>query len=248
MGDEWKGAFSTICSGDIASQRDAFLKRFTLQFSNQGLEAKEVVKLGYSAADMFIEKSKNGNGKNLQYAGVEFGDVYTEFCGENMTFVQRKKTFAPFDLDNNGLIDLAEFLLYYYRDKIVAGYKDRHDVTDVDNEAEALMKEMNESALYVDPKLESAVLGLAKLAKSYEESVEAAKKEAQEGGGVKKVQLGGNLKKLENKYEEDKKSFISEEAIAKKKAQVAKKAEAIVGEMKAILDKEDEEARGPQKK
>uniref|UniRef100_A0A7S3Z9W5 EF-hand domain-containing protein n=1 Tax=Lotharella globosa TaxID=91324 RepID=A0A7S3Z9W5_9EUKA len=248
MGDAWKDAFSTVCSGDIASQRDAFLKRFTLQFSKQELEAKEVVKLGYAAADMFIEKSKSGNGKSLQYAGVEFGDVYTEFCGENMTFVQRKKTFAPFDLDNNGLIDLAEFLLYFYRDKIVAAYKDRHGVSEVDNEAEALMKEMNETAMYIDPKLDSAVLGLANLAASYEASVEAAKKEAQEGGGVKKVQLGGNLKKLETKYEEDKKGFISEDAIAKKKGQVAKKAEAIVGEMKAILDKEDEDARGPQKK
>lgn len=251
MGDEaWKTAFAETLSNDIATQRDAFLNRFALQFSKQDLDPKEVVRVGINAADMFIEKSKSGDGKSLQYAGVEFGDVYNEFMGENLTFVQRKKKFAPFDLDNNGKIDLCEFLLYHYKDKILAGHKARHDLDSVeaDKEAEALIKEMNEVAVFIDEKLDSNVLALAKLKVAYEESVESTKKEAAEGGGVKKVQLGQNLAKLEKKYEEDQKGFISEEAIEKKKAKVVKQCEAIVGEKKAEIEKDDEAARGPQKK
>mmetsp|Transcript_609 Transcript_609/g.734 ORF Transcript_609/g.734 Transcript_609/m.734 type:complete len:251 (-) Transcript_609:294-1046(-) len=247
---EWKEAFAAECAKPIPEQRDGFLNRFALQLSKQGEDAKEIVKMCLAAADMFTEKAKSGgkDGKSLQYGGVEFGDVYNEFCKENLTFVQRKKMFSPFDLDSNGYIDLCEFLLYFYKTNILAGYKERNSQQDPENEAEALMQEFVAPALFIDPKLDAAVLGLKELGEAYTKSVEAAKNEANEGGGVKKVQLGGTLQKLEKKYEEDQKQFLSEDAIAKKKKKIITEQEKIVVEMKAELEKEDADARGPSKK
>uniref|UniRef100_A0A7S3V2H6 Uncharacterized protein n=1 Tax=Aplanochytrium stocchinoi TaxID=215587 RepID=A0A7S3V2H6_9STRA len=246
---DWKVQFSALCEKAIPEQRDVFLNRFALQIEKSGEDtAKAVVKLALSAADMFTEKAKSSDGRRLQYGGVEFGDVYSEFCGDNMTFIERKKVFAPFDLDNNGYIDLIEFLLYFYREPLLKGYKARNAVDAVESEAEALMQELVMPALYIDSKLDANLLGLKQLEEAYVASVESAKKEAQEGGGVKKVQLGGNLQKLENKFKEDQKGFMSPDAIAKKKAKVVKQSEEAVAAMKAELEKEDADARGPSKK
>lgn len=243
---DWRENFSKICGMPLEDQQDIFLIRFCLQLSKQGQDAKELVDLTQKVTNMFTEKSKGGDGKSLQYGGIEFGDVYNEFCGQNLTFIERKKTFAPFDLDNNGKIDLSEFLLFFYKNKILEGYKSRNDTTDTENFAECLMKELSSVAVNIDEKIDSANLGLKKLKADYEASVQAAKDGATTG--VQKTQLGNNLNKLEKKYGEDQKSFMSEEAVQKKVKKMYKSQQEIVIDNKAVLIKEDEASRGPTKK
>lgn len=244
---DWEKSIRNAGSSSCADQKNSFLERFVLQLQKQGQDAKEMVKKVQAIEEMFSEKMKGVENKlGLKFGGVEFSDLYEEFFGENLTFVQKKKLFSTFDLDMNGHISLTEFLLYCYKIEILAGYKARNDVEIIENEIVALMKEYSCPAVFIDSKLDEAVLGLKKLAEEYEASVAAAKEEGKTG--VKKVQLPGNLQKLEKKYVEDQKNYLSPDAINKKKAAIKKSQKKIVKDLVGEIAAEAEEARGPQKK
>mmetsp|Transcript_5251 Transcript_5251/g.6860 ORF Transcript_5251/g.6860 Transcript_5251/m.6860 type:complete len:276 (+) Transcript_5251:138-965(+) len=251
----WREKFTGACGMTVDEQATLFLNRFALQFQKQGVEAKEVCKFVGAVAEMFNEKAKAGNskdGKSLKYSGVEFGDVYAEFVGESLTFKERKERFGPFDLDNNGNIDLIEFLLYFYKKEILKGYQHRNGVdSDIPEETqtEALMKEVSGPAVLIDKQLDQNILDLKRLEEGYNKTVAALKSEAVDGGSnLKKIQLAANLKKAEDNYKNDQKRFWSNEQIQGKLEKMMKKQEDLVSSVRAEIAAEDEAARGPTKK
>lgn len=244
----WDQKFADVISKSIKDQADAFKLRFALQFEKQGLDVKQLVKKVNAAAEMFEEKAKSGNGKSLKYGGVEFGDILKEFAEvQAMSFVERKSAFKDFDLDTNGYVDLIEFLLYLHKDTVEEGFKQRHGVTEItiENKAEPLMQELVNIAVFVDPKLDEQILGLAKLKEEFEADMRGIRDDAKTE--IKKRQLTNNLKAREAKYEEDKKSFFDNTKIGKAKQKLLKNQEKHLRDLEALIDQEEKDALAPKK-
>lgn len=250
----WKDKFTAIISNNPKAQGDAFKLRFALQLDKQGADTKELVKRIDSISEMFEEKSKppSGNGKSVKYGGVEFGDILKEFVPDSkLSFVERKKAFKDFDLDNNGYVDVIEFLMFLYKEQILEGYKHRHGLSSVQaenpdqTEAEALMQEFVNVAVLIDLKLDDQILSLAKLKKEFEVDMQKIKDEAT--SEVKKRQLSNNLKARESKYEEDQKQFYSADQIGKSRRKLLKTQEKHLRELEASIDQEAAEALKPKK-
>lgn len=238
-------AFNGVVALPVYEQADVFALRFAAQFQAAGGDAKEFCKKVTAVADMWTEKLKSSGGKTLKFGGVEFGDVYKEFAGEDATFMERKKKFSSLDFNGDGTLDVSEFLLYLFKDDVLKGYEARN-ASKPENEGEALVAELSSRALFVDAKLDEAVLGLKQLKENFEKESAEMKENAK--SGVQKVQLANNLKNLENKYEEDQKGFLSKDQIGKKVAKVTKGAEALVKKVKKEIAEEAEAERGPTKK
>jgi len=244
----WDDKFKNLVAKTIKEQADAFKLRFALQLDKQGVDCKEMVRRVNAIASMFIEKSKAGNGKCVKYGSVEFGDILKEFLPESsLSFVERKKEFKDFDLDNNGYVDIVEFLLFLYKKEVLEGYVARHGLTDLDtgNEAEALIKEFVNIAVLVDTKLDAQILALANLKTDFENDMQKIKDEAKTE--VKKRQLTNNLKAREAKYASDQLEYFSPDQIGKSKAKLMKLQEKHLRDLEASLVKEEAEALKPKK-
>lgn len=242
----WDVKFRNLVEKSVKEQADAFKLRFALQLEKQGVDCKDMVVKVNAVADIFTEKSKAGNGKSLKYGSVEFGDVLKEFLPDStLSFVERKKEFKDFDLDNNGYVDVVEFLLFLYKPQVVEGYKARHGLTEIntENEAEALIREFVNIAVLVDTKLDEQILALANLKAEFERDMQAIKDDAK--SEVKKRQLSNNLKAREAKYNEDQKAFYSDDQLGKSKLRLLKRQEEHLKELEALIEQEAADALKP---
>lgn len=244
----WKQKFQNLVALSIKEQADAFKLRFALQFEKQGVDAREMVRKVNAVSEIFIEKSKEGNGKNMKYSGVEFGDIIKAHGPESqLTFMERKKKFKDFDLDNNGVIDICEFLLYVYKDTVVKGYMQRHELSELDTEteAEALIKEFVNIAVFIDPKLDSQILGIAQCKTKYEAEQKKLKEDAKTD--IKKRQLTQGLKNLEKKHEDEMKGFYTTDRLGKAKKKMMTNQEKHLRDLEKSLDQEAADALKPKK-
>lgn len=242
----WEVKFKNLVEKSIKEQADAFKLRFALQLEKQGVDAKDMVAKVNAVADLFTEKSKAGNGKSLKYGGVEFGDVLKEFVEEGtFTFMERKKEFKDFDLDNNGYVDVVEFLLFLYKPQVLEGYKARHGLGElnVETEAEALIKEFVNIAVLIDTKLDEQILSLANLKAEFERDMQQIKDDAKTE--VKKRQLTNNLKARERKYAEDQLEYLSDDQLGKAKLKLLKMQETHLKDLEALIEQEAADALKP---
>lgn len=244
----WDLKFKNLVATSIKEQADAFKLRFALQFEKQGINSREMVHKINAVREIFIEKSKSGNGKMVKYGSVEFGDIIKEHGPDSqMTFMERKDKFKDFDLDGNGYVDICEFLLYLYKDTVINGFYERTGSKELGDqtEAQALIKEFVNISILVNPKLDNQITEIAKCKSDFEKDMQKIKDDAK--SEIKKRQLANTLKSREAKHEDDLKNFWTDQRIEKAKRNLLKAQEKHLKEIEASLDQEASDALKPKK-